>query len=259
MGSFCFMNELTSPHKKIGESFVSLISIIEKLRSPDGCPWDAEQTHKSLRHNILEEVYELLEAIEKNDSQAILEELGDILLQVVFHAEIAKTSKEFDIQTVCKKITNKMIKRHPHVFSKNRNTLKVTKSEDVEANWESFKRSASGQDRSIVASLPVSMPALAFAAEIKKRAKRCGIPDDTTVRSIDGITQEEQAGLKLLDDVSEIIQLGIDPESALKATVTRLRDRIVVAEKLADKIPLSELSTDKLQEVWIKSDPKFNP
>lgn len=252
------MNELTSPHKKIGESFVSLVSIIEKLRSPGGCPWDAKQTHKSLKPNILEEVYELLEAIEKNNSQAILEELGDILLQVIFHAEIARTSKEFDVQTVCEKITSKMIKRHPHVFSKNRDKFNVKKAEDVEDNWESFKRSASGQNRSIVASLPVSMPALAFAAEIKKRAKRCGIPDDTAIRSMDGVTQEEQAGLKLLDDVNEIIQLGVDPESALKATVTRLRDRIVIAEKLADDKPLSELSKDELQRVWIKSDPNFN-
>ena len=151
-------------------AFVRLCEVIAKLRSPEGCPWDRQQTLKSIKPYTLEETYELLEAIDADDNSAICEELGDVLLQVVLDAQIAKDEQRFDIVAVLEGITKKMVDRHPHVFG----DAVAANTEDVSRHWDKAKRLEKSERNSVLDGIPVDLPGLAKAARITKKAARVG-------------------------------------------------------------------------------------
>ena len=147
-----------------------LIETIAILRSPEGCPWDREQTHKSLRENLLQETYEALDAIDKENDDNLKEELGDVLLQVVLHSQIASEVNKFTIEDVAKAITEKLIRRHPHVFS----DVKVKDADEVIVNWEKIKRQEKPERKSALSGIAETMPALLVAQELSKKAVKTG-------------------------------------------------------------------------------------
>ena len=149
-------------------SFDDLCEIMAILRAPGGCPWDAEQTHESVKRSLIEETYEVIEAINKNDKDLLCEELGDVLLQVVFHAQMEKEQGVFDINNVCDGICKKLIERHPHVFG----TVQVDSTEQVLDNWDAIKRKSKKQNTQGEAMLkvPLELPALMRAEKIQKKA-----------------------------------------------------------------------------------------
>ena len=152
-----------------------LLKVMARLRSPTGCPWDREQDHKSLRFHAVEEVYELMDAIEAGDDQEMLEELGDLLLQIVFHCQLAKERGAFDFDQVARHITDKLVRRHPHVFGE----LKVKSVDQVWANWEQIKRAEKQGTRharpSALDGIPKHLPALLRAEKLVKKARKAGL------------------------------------------------------------------------------------
>lgn len=177
-----------------GELFLELVSIMQRLRSENGCIWDREQTHQSIKKNLIEESYEALEAIEDKDYRGLKEELGDILLQVVFHSRIAEEENNFNINDVIKEIISKLIRRHPHVFG----DKTVESSREVLTNWESIKKAErKGKNKeslSIFSNIPKILPSLHYAYEIQNRAARLGFDWD----SIDGVFE------KINEEISEL-------------------------------------------------------
>jgi len=156
-----------------------LLRIMARLRSPDGCPWDREQSHRSLRFHAVEEVYELLDAIESGDDHEMIEELGDLLLQVVFHCQLAKERGAFDFHAVCRRIVNKLIHRHPHVFGE----AKVQSVDAVWAQWEQLKRAEKEGTKhhrpSALDGIPKHLPALQRAEKLVKKARKAGLLKET--------------------------------------------------------------------------------
>ncbi|HWD93052.1 MAG TPA: MazG family protein [Verrucomicrobiae bacterium] len=171
-----------------------LLRVMAKLRSPKGCPWDREQDHQSLRWHAVEEVYELLDAIESRDDQEMEEELGDLLLQVVFHCQLAKERGAFDFEKVARHITEKLIRRHPHVFG----TTKVKNVDEVWANWEKIKRAEKHGTKHARASaldgIPRHLPALLRAEKLVKKARKAKVLPDTN-RSKGNLKKKELAGM----------------------------------------------------------------
>src|SRR5215510_9899357 len=161
----------------------NLLKVMAKLRSPKGCPWDREQDHKSLRWHAVEEVYELMDAIEAADDHEMAEELGDLLLQVVFHCQLAKERGAFDFEQVARHITDKLVRRHPHVFG----DLKVKDVDQVWANWEKIKRAEKDGTRharpSVLDGIPKHLPALLRAEKLAKKARRAKILSDSGKKS----------------------------------------------------------------------------
>ena len=241
--------------------FQFLVDTVRTLRDPGGCPWDAEQTHQSLRPNLLEEVYEMLEAIEAADANALEEELGDVMIQIVFHADIARRNGDFDADTVCQKVAEKLIRRHPHVFG---DAEKLDSGEEVVDRWERIKRQEAGGIRSIVASVPKALPALAQSAVLQRRAIRAGLNiapdiDNTanftgrdTCETVDDL--ELRAGEFLAAAVRSVQAQGIDPETALLKINSALRERVLRAEELAGGTALAELSDDERDRIWQLAD-----
>lgn len=216
-----------------GSRFPELVAVIDRLRSPGGCPWDAEQTHASLAKYLLEEAYEAVEAMESGDGAAVREELGDVLLQVVFHARIAAERPDgWTIDDVVADVVDKLIRRHPHVFG----TATARTAGDVEANWEVLKAEEKGR-RSAIDGIPLAQPALALTASLLRRARRAGLAADPAVPVRTPANVDEQSvGELLLAVVALAVNAGIDPEGALRAAARRLRDRIAAAESGAAKL-----------------------
>src|SRR5438876_9255271 len=161
---------------KKNSAIKDLLRVMARLRSPSGCPWDREQSHLTLRWHAVEEVYELLDAIEAGDDHELEEELGDLLLQVVFHCQLGKERNAFDFDQVARQITNKLIRRHPHVFG----DLKVRDVDQVWANWDKIKRAEKHGTRharpSALDGIPRHLPALLRAEKLVKKARRAGLP-----------------------------------------------------------------------------------
>ena len=229
-----------------------LVETVRQLRDPDGCPWDVEQTHVSLRANLLEECYETLEALDSGDPAALKEELGDLLVQVVFHADIARRSGEFDADDVCAATHQKLRRRHPHVFG---DATTADSAEDVMDRWERIKREESGGVRSIVGSVPRELPAVALASILIRRASRAGLDvreyaggSDASVGQMGD--DELAVGKWLMSKVSEVQAGGMDAESALRVACHELRDRVLRAERLANGTALSDLSESERDAVW---------
>ena len=194
---------------------IRLREVMDRLRSPGGCPWDAEQTHESLLKYLLEESYEYIEAVEENDRTAMREELGDVLLQVYFHSRMAEehSSEPFSIDDVARGVADKLIRRHPHVFG----DTKVSSSEEVLENWEAIKAAEKGRT-SATEGIPLGQPALALASKLMYRAEKYGltIPVAQPVE-ISKNTTEEELGAILLGIIDQAQTQGLDVESALRS------------------------------------------
>jgi tetrapyrrole methylase family protein/MazG family protein len=242
--------------------FYTLVEIIARLRAPDGCPWDREQTHKTLRGNLLSECYEVLEALDEGNASKLCEELGDLLLQIVLHAQIAADSGEFEIGDVIKNITTKIIHRHPHVFG----TREAKDAEEVMQNWEALKREEREEGTSMLEGVPENMPALGYAYEISRRAVRVGFEWENLDGVIDKLVEEvkeiKEAGSReekekeygdLLFTLVNIARWeGIDPEAALREANRKFFKRFAYMERLGQKrgLNFSELSLKEWDELW---------
>ncbi len=243
----------------MGEALAELARIADRLRAPDGCPWDREQTHASLRPFLLEEAYEALEALDAGDAAKLREELGDLLFQVVIHAQLAREEGRFDLGDVAGLLSEKLVRRHPHVFEG-----KAIEG-DVLSQWEKIKRaereeeqtstgSADGRSRdgaSIVDSIPAALPALFRAERLQERVERVGLEVPAIDLPID-IDDERFLGDLLFDIVATARRLGLDAETALRAANERFAAHVKRMEELARSAgqDLGSYDPDELRRVW---------
>ncbi len=208
----------------MSSELIRLREVMDKLRSPGGCPWDGEQSHESLLKYLLEESYEFIESVENNDRQAMQEELGDLLLQVYFHSRMAEEdlTQPFDIEDVAKSVADKLIRRHPHVFA----GLSVNSSEDVLENWEKQKASEKGRT-SAIDGVPLAQPALPLATKVIYRLNKLNydVPISEPISLPNEITQD-QFGEILLGLISQAVEKGLDPEAALRSATKTLITQI---------------------------------
>ncbi|NUW35382.1 MazG family protein [Nonomuraea sp. SMC257] len=201
-----------------GARVLDLVAVMDRLRTE--CPWDRKQTHESLVPYLLEEAYEVLETIEQGDHAALREELGDLLLQVVFHARVAEG---FDVDDVAAGIVDKLVRRHPHVFG----TVRADSADEVNDNWEAIKaaeRAARNEEPSVLDGVPLGQPALSLAAQLLRRAGRGGAPDALAAGIGQGL------GHELFDLVRRAQEAGVDPEAELRAAARAYRDRVLAWE-----------------------------
>lgn len=239
--------------------------IIELLRSENGCPWDKVQTHESIRTDLIEETYEVCEGIDKNSPEMLREELGDLLLQIVFHAQIERENGTFDFDDVCNDICRKLVYRHPHVFGE----VKADDTDTVLKNWDALKRESKHQDNftDTLESVPNTFPALLRGEKLCKRASRAGLPMDdpaeTVKRIREGLDRLEQTGFDkvnsqnqqtlgniLLDFCNLDRNLGVDGEKALTYASNQFIINFSRAEKsaLEQGKKLDEMTPDELRE-----------
>jgi uncharacterized protein YabN with tetrapyrrole methylase and pyrophosphatase domain len=202
-----------------GSRLIDLIAVMDRLRSPGGCPWDAEQTHATLVPFLLEEAYEAVEAVEVGDRDHLREELGDLLLQVAFHSRIAEedSADPWSIDDVAGDIVAKLVRRHPHVFS----DTDAPTAAHVEANWEVIKAAEKGRI-SAVEGVPLAQPALSLAAKLMSRAARANVTVD--------LVESDDIGDRLLALVAAARVVGVDPEAALRAAARRYVDAVHAVE-----------------------------
>lgn len=247
----------------MAEQLDRLVGIMDRLLAPGGCPWDQEQTHESLKKYLLEEAYEVLDAIDSGDPEKLKEELGDLLLQPIFHAQMEARDGNWDIEDVARAISDKLVRRHPHVFG----DTEVADAEEVLKNWDQIKqREKGGEPDSILAGVPRGMAALLRAHEISKRAARVGFewPDvdavfdklreeETELRealaSGDMAAIESEVGDLLFTAVNIARWSGIEPEEALRKMLNRFTDRFQAMEAAAAK-PLRELDPGEWDDLW---------
>ena len=222
-----------------GARLLDVVAVMDRLRSPGGCPWDAQQTHTSLMPYLLEEAYEAYEALEGGDLVDLREELGDVLLQVVFHARLAEEAAgegaaPWSIDDVAGDLVDKLVRRHPHVFA-------GTSADDLEGTWEALKQAEKGRT-SVTDGVPLSQPALSLAAKLQKRAARLGAP----VPAFDGL------GGELWELVRRCREAGLDPEVALRTTARAYRDRPAAAEAsvLAQGRDPAAMTPEQWSEQW---------
>jgi XTP/dITP diphosphohydrolase len=213
-----------------------LLATAHKLRAPGGCPWDAEQTHESLVKYLLEETYELIDAIESGKREDILEELGDVLYQVVFHSDLAASGslgEPFDIQDVAAKMRDKMVSRHPHVFGDAEELAKFAAStgDEVMLNWDNHKKREKPERESVLDGVAIAMPALSLADKVLGKAEKIGLLEAGAAGPIQ-VDDEEQLGGLLLAIVTSARANGLDSERALRAAVRDLMDDIRKVEVL---------------------------
>ena len=218
--------------------FESLVETARLLRTPGGCPWDAEQTHESLVQYLLEETYELIEAIESGDRDEVLEELGDVLYQVIFHSDLASDGtlgEPFTLEDVSEHMENKMRSRHPHVFGTPEELAEFAAQtgEDVVKNWEGHKKKEKPSRTSILDGVPQAMPALALANKVMGKAEKVGILEQAETPAIP-MDSEEDLGKLLLAVVASARVAGLDPERALREATRELQVEIRAAELEAD-------------------------
>ncbi len=242
--------------------FESLVKIIADLRAPDGCPWDREQTHASLREYLLEESYEALAALDEGDNAKLCQELGDLLLQIVLQAQIARESGEFEMADVLTGISKKLIYRHPHVFG----DVKVDSAQDVVHNWEELKKAEREADTSTIDSVPKQMPALAYAQKVQARVAEAGFDWKDIQGVVDKVVEEVQEfrqagsaqdksdefGDMLFTLVNFARRQGIDSENALRQANARFFRRFTYMEKLcrARGLKFPDLSFDEQNRLW---------
>jgi len=242
--------------------FDTLVEIITRLRGPGGCPWDREQTHASLREDLLEECYEVLEVLDKGDVKRLGEELGDLLMQVVLHAQIAAEAGEFEISDVIRSISTKLIQRHPHVFG----SLKVKDTGEVLVNWEALKRKERGSETSILSNVPKQLPALSYSQDIKSRVARIGFDWEDIEGVIDKLVEEvnefkqadsqekkaREFGDLLFTLVNLARRLGMDSESVLREANRRFYRRFSYMEEICRqrRVNFGDLSFNEQNALW---------
>ncbi len=249
------------------KEFDRLIEIIEKLRDPQkGCPWDVKQTHESLIPNFIEELYESIEAIEKEDFEHLSEELGDLMLHIIMQVQMAKEEKKFDMDDVLKKINDKLIRRHPHVFGNG----EAKDANGVKMNWERIKFEEKKLSRtSAIDGIPRAMPALIVAQRMQEKAASVGFdwPDvqpaieklkeetkefDEAFEENDIIQMQDELGDMLFSIVNIARKLGFDTESALKKTINKFEIRFKKVEEHYRKNnnKMLDASLEQLDEIW---------
>ncbi len=240
-------------------SLERLIEIIDILRSENGCAWDREQTHNSLKRNMLEEAYEAVDAIDDNDMHHLQEELGDVLLQVVLHSQIAKEENYFNIEDVAKGISEKLVHRHPHVFS----GVKVNSTDEILDNWEKLKKEEKPHRTSIMDGISKSQSALMSAQKISKKAVKVGFewPDEKSlqecvqseIKEFNEAKTPEEKEEELGDILFAVVNLArwnkIDAEQALLKANKKFISRFQEMEKLADK-ELEHLTLEEWDKLW---------
>jgi len=248
-------------------TFESLLEIMKTLRSPGGCPWDIEQTPKTLLPYLIEESAELVEAVEEGDDTEYCEELGDVLLQVVFHAQIAAEENRFDISDVLQAVNGKMISRHPHVFGDS----EAETSEQVLVQWEKIKAGEKGKEkrRSLLDGVPKTFPALAEGAKLQKKAAKAGFDWPDTEGPMEKIVEEarelqqavdqkdhDAAEAELGDLLFSVVNLArklqLDPELALRRTNRKFRTRFAAVEQAAASANqnLEDCTLEELDLLW---------
>jgi len=242
--------------------FATLVDIIARLRAPDGCPWDRKQTHASLRENLLEECYEVLEALDEGDSEKLCDELGDLLMQIVLHTQIATEAGEFELGDVISGINAKLIHRHPHIFG----SEKVKDAEEVALNWEVLKREERAPDTSILESVPQQMPALGYSQEIQRRVAQVGFDWEDVDGVIDKLAEEvgefkraeteerkaEEFGDLLFTLANIARRLGVDLEAELREANRRFYRRFSYMEEVCRQrgVNLGDLSFEEQNALW---------
>ncbi|HEX78960.1 MAG TPA: nucleoside triphosphate pyrophosphohydrolase [Dehalococcoidia bacterium] len=242
--------------------FYTLVDIVARLRGPDGCPWDRKQSHRSLRECLLEECYEVLEALDEGDSDRLSVELGDLLLQVVLHSRIASDAGKFELSDVINGITTKLVRRHPHVFG----SVVANDAEKVMVNWEAIKKKERRRDASMLDGVPGQMPSLAYSQEIQGRVARVGFDwkDDDGVMDKLGeeVAELNQARSKeqketefgdLLFTLANIARRqGIDLEAALRQANSKFCKRFACMERLCRErgLEFGKITFDKQNELW---------
>lgn len=245
--------------------FYGLVWVMDRLLGPGGCPWDQEQTHESLIKHLIEEAYELVEAIEAKDEEAMKEELGDCLLQPVFHAQMKARDGAWSVEAPIKAITDKLIRRHPHVFGE----VDVADAQEVLRNWDKIKTSEKGGEvkKSVLAGVPGSLPALHRAMIVSRRAARCGFewPDLDAVWQ--KVREEEREFLeacqtgdkeRMASELGDLLftyvnvarWLDLDPEESLRKMLGRFTHRFQTMESLSEA-PLAELSPEAWDDLWM--------
>lgn len=246
-----------------GEKIETLIKVQQKLLSPGGCPWDREQTHRSLVRYLLEETYEVIEAIYQQNPDQLKQELGDLLLQVIFHAQLAEKNEQFDLSSIIENITEKMVSRHPHVFG----DQELKTSGEVMAIWESQKRREG--KKKVLEGIPVFLPALLRAYKLQEKAARVGFDWDTALGAIEKLKEEvaeleeavirkqkgeieEELGDFLFAAVNVSRFLGIMPEEALHKTNNKFLARFNYIENELDDAGICFAETDItfLDSLW---------
>ncbi len=226
-----------------GAAVLDAVAVTDRLRSPGGCPWDAEQTHRSLMPYLIEEAYELYQALEDGDPAAVREELGDVLLQVLFHARVAQETPEgFDIDAVATELVTKLVGRHPHVFA---GSEQVRTAADQELRWEQLKRAEKRRESS-VDGVALAQPAVALAAKLAARAARASVPVDL----LPGPTSGTGGALFALSATAKLA--GEDPEAALRRVARRFADDLRCAERSAQAAGLDPhaLTPQQWREHW---------
>lgn len=248
--------------------FETLREIIARLRAPDGCPWDRKQTHTSLKSYLIEESYEVLQAIDENDSEKLCEELGDVLLQILLHSQIASEEGKFEISDVIQKISNKIIYRHPHVFSE----AKVSGAKEVSANWQKLKQEREKRT-SLLDGLSRSMPALARSQALQCRAAEIGFDWKEVEGILEKINEElkelkeakdqEQRSQEFGDLIFALVNFGrhlnVDLEHALRLANDRFYNRFSHMEEVCRKkgISIDKLSLEELDALWEEAKKKL--
>ena len=247
--------------------FNDLVDIVRILREPGGCPWDMEQTHKSIRENFLEETYEVIEAIDTENKELMQEELGDVLLQVILHSDMARTDGWFNINDVADGICQKLIIRHPHVFG----DVSVSSTDDVLKNWDNIKRQTKKQSNQseAMAAIPAVYPALMKAQKVQEKAKKAGFDWREADGAFDKITEESKELKKALetgvqadieDELGDLLFSVVntarfcncEAETALDKATKKFMKRFTITEALANEkgIDMKNASIEVLDELW---------
>lgn len=268
----------------MSERFHKLVDLMAALRAPNGCPWDRKQTHESLKPYLLEETYEVLDTIDQQDRKKLPEELGDVLLQVLFHSQIASEAGAFTIDDVMDQLSDKLIRRHPHVFPNGSNDPTPTNAEQVVARWEDIKRAerqAAGRPESVLDGVPNTLPALLRAYQIQARASRVGFDwthdqagfdqvlnkIDEEIRELrmalrlppsDGTTtaRQQEIAAEFGDVLFSLVNLArfvkVNPEDALRLSINRFVERFQFIEQQASSSgrTVNDLSLEEMNRLW---------
>ena len=254
-----------------GRQIERLRAIMHRLRAPGGCPWDAEQTHESLVSNLIEEAYETVAAIRAGDKENLQEELGDLLLQVVFHAELAQEDNTFDLDDIARGVSDKLVRRHPHVYGDSQ----VGTTDGVLNQWEDIKRAEKGhEEKPYLHGVGTGLPALLKAAKLQKKASKVGFDWPNTAGIVEKIEEElgevreelekhqtsEPASRELQAEIGDLLfivtnlarKLGVDPEVALEGTNDKFLHRFAQIEKglKKEECSLQEATLDQMNAYW---------
>jgi len=250
------------PRPRDLDTFETLVAIMEQLRAPDGCPWDRQQTHASLREFLLAECYESLEALDEDNIDKLRDELGDLLLQIVFHAQIAAEAGEFKVQDVINRINTKLVNRHPHIFG----STKAATAEEVAHNWEELKQQEREKGASILESVPEQMPALGYSQEVQRRVAQVGFDWEDLDGVIEKLGEEveelkraasqkqraQEYGDLLFTLVNIARRLGVNSEAALREANRKFVRRFAYMEQVCRQrgVKIGDLSFDKQNKLW---------